>query len=117
MFTATPPPIKQVLQPDTSKPVKPQKQFKRSTGREMDNSERSPVKENKENKNTDMKTSKTVEKKFPQKIKIKNATELFQTFPTKANLNNGYLKEHFRNFEILVSEMYHSNSIIYPLFQ
>ena len=47
MFTATPPPIKQVLQPNTSEPVKPQKQFKRSTEREMDNSERIPVKENK----------------------------------------------------------------------
>ena len=47
MFTATPPPIKQVLQPNTSEPVKPQKQFKRSTEREMDNSERIPIKENK----------------------------------------------------------------------
>ena len=43
IFTATPPPIKRVLQPDSSEPVKPQKQFKRSTEAEKVNGERIPV--------------------------------------------------------------------------
>ena len=63
------------------------------------------VKENKVNKINETNTFKTTEKKFQQKIKIQNATELFKKFPTKEDLNNGYLKEHFKNFEISASKM------------
>ena len=81
MFTATPLSIKQVLQPDSSEPVKPQKQFKRSTNTEKDSGERITLREKRENEIVDLKMSKPVEKKFKRKIKIKNATELFQNFP------------------------------------
>ena len=81
------------------------RKLKSSTETEKGNGEIMPIKENKGNKITNTKTPKTVEKKFQQKIEIKNATEIFQKFPTKEDLNSGYLKEHFRNFEILASEM------------
>ena len=105
MFTATPPRIKRVLQPDSSEMVKPQKQLKRSIGAEKDSDERIPIKENKENKGIDRKTAKTTENKFRQKIKIRNVKELFQKFPTKEDLNKGYLKEHFKNYQIIKSEI------------
>ena len=51
IFTATPPPIKRVLQPDSSEINKPQKQLKRSIELEkVNNGESIPIKENKENK-------------------------------------------------------------------
>ena len=108
MLRATPPLIKQVSQPDSSEQVKPKKQLKRSIETEeteKDISERIPVKENKEKKINEANTFKTAQKKFQQKIKIQNATELFKKFPTKEDVNNEYLKEHFKNFEISASKM------------
>ena len=93
MFTATPPPIKRVLQPDSSEINKPQKQLKRTIERGED---RIPIKENTElGGNNDKNITKIVNNKFQQKIKIINANELIQKYPAKENLNNGYLKRHF----------------------
>lgn len=70
-----------------------------------------------------MRISKSKEKKFQQKIKLKSASELLKRFPLKDDLNNGYLKEYFRNLEIVISEInkiekiYCGSSIKYPLFQ
>ena len=49
--------------------------------------------------------SKLHRKSSNKKIKIQNATELFKKLSTKEDLNNGYLKEHFKNFEISASKM------------
>ena len=109
MFTATPPPIKWVLQPDSSEMAKPQKQLKRTVEAEKVSEKISeewiPIKENKETRSTDKKTTKPVDNKFQQKIKIKNAKELIQKFPTKEDLNNGYLKEHFKDNEPALFEI------------
>ena len=105
MFAATPPPIKPVLQPDSSETVKPQKQIKSSNRTEKDSDERTPIIKNKENKSIDRKTIKIADNMFQQKVKIRNAKELSQKFPTKEDLKNGYLKEHFKNHEILISEI------------
>ena len=43
MYAATPPPIKWVLQTDSSETLKSQKQIKRSNGTEKDNDERIPI--------------------------------------------------------------------------
>ena len=52
----------------------------------------------------------SVTEKFQQKIKIK---KLIQKFPTKDNLNNGYLKEHFKDNEPIVFEINkHENYVI-----
>ena len=69
-----------------------------------------------------MRISKSTEKKFQQKIKLKSASELLKRFPTKGDLNNGYLKEYFRNLETVISEInkiekYSGRSIKYPFFQ
>ena len=82
MFTATPPPIKRVLQPDSSEMAKPQKHLKRTVETEKVSKkiseERIPIKENKETRSNDKKITKPVNSKFQQKIKIKNAKELIQ---------------------------------------
>ena len=85
IFTATPPPIKRLLQPDSSEMTKPQKQFKRSIETEkINNEERIPIKENKESsRSNDKIATDSVTNKFQQKIKNKNAKELIQKFPTK----------------------------------
>lgn len=83
MFTAIPPRIKRVLQPDSSEMVKPQKQLKRSIGAEKDSDERIPIKENKENKRIDRKTAKITENKFQQKIKIRNVKNYSKNFPPR----------------------------------
>ena len=69
IFTATPPPIKRVLQPDSSEINKPQKQLKRSIESEKtNNGVRIPIKENKEPiKNQDKNTSNLIDNKFQQK--------------------------------------------------
>ena len=109
MFTATPPPIKWVLQPDSSEMAKPRKQLKRTVEAEKVSEKNSkewiPIKENKETRSTDKKTTKPVDNKFQQKIKIKNAKELIQKFPTKEDLNNGCLKEHFKDNEPALFEI------------
>ena len=103
MFTATPPPIKRVLQPDSSEINKPQKQLKRTMERGED---RIPIKENTELcSNNDNNITKPWNNKFQQKIKIINANELIQKYPTKENLNNGYLKRHFKDNELEVIEI------------
>ena len=49
IFTATPPPIKRVLQPNSSEMIKPRKQLKRAVEIEkFNNEERIPIKENNE---------------------------------------------------------------------
>ena len=62
IFTATPPPINRVLQPDSSEMIKPQKQLKRTVEIEkINNEERIPTKENKESsRNNDKNTTKPV---------------------------------------------------------
>ena len=62
IFTATPPPIKRVLQPNSSEMIKPQKQLKRTVEIEkINNEERIPTKENKESsRNNDKNTTKPV---------------------------------------------------------
>ena len=103
MFTATPPLIKRVLQPDSSEINKPQKQLKRTMERGED---RIPIKENTEfGGNNDKNITKIVNNKFQQKIKIINANELIQKYPAKENLNNGYLKRHFKDSELEVIEI------------
>ena len=47
-----------------------------------------------------------------KKIKIRNAKELSPKFSTKEDFNNGYLKEHFNNFEIIISEIYKTENYI-----
>ena len=120
MFTATPPLIKRVLQPDSSEINKPQKQLKRTMERGED---RIPIKENTElGGNNDKNITKIVNNKFQQKIKIINANELIQKYPTKENLNNGYLKRHFKDSELEVieinkkTELRNSCPIKHPLF-
>ena len=90
IFTATPSSIKRVLQPDSSEMAKPQKQLKRTVETEKFNNEETiPVKENKESsRSNDKNTIKSVNNKFQQKIKIRNAKELIQKFPRKENLSN-----------------------------
>ena len=105
IFTATPPPIKQVLQTDSSKMAKLQKQLKRTVEAGKFSEERILIKENKETRSTDKKTTKPVDNKFQEKIKIRNAKELIQKFTTKEDLNNGYLKEYFKNNEPAIFEI------------
>ena len=107
IFTTTTPSIKQVLQPNSSEMAKPQKQLGRTVEMEkVNNEERIPIKENKESsRSNDKNTTKSVNNKFQQKIKIKNAKELIQKFPRKENLSNGYLKEHFKDNEPAVFEI------------
>ena len=62
MFTATPPPIKRVLQPDSSEINKPQKQLKGTMERGED---RIPIKENtKLCVNNDKNITKLINNKF-----------------------------------------------------
>ena len=114
IFTATPPPIKRVLQPDSSEINKPQKQLKRSIESEKtNNGERIPIEENKEPiKNQDKNASNLIDNKFQQKIQIKNAWELIQKYPTKEKLSNEYLKEHFRDNEPAIIEINKNQSYI-----
>ena len=107
IFTATPPPIKRLLQPDSSEMTKPQKQFKRSIETEkINNEERIPIKENKESsRSNDKIATDSVTNKFQQKIKNKNAKELIQKFPTKGYLRNEYLKGHFKDNEPAIIEI------------
>ena len=101
IYSATPTPIKRVLQPDSSEMAKPQKQLRRTV-----ETERIPIKENKEpSRSSDKITAKSENNKFQQKINIKNAKELIQLFPTKENLNNEYLKKHFKDNEQAVFEI------------
>ena len=101
IFTATPEPIKRVLQPDSSDMVKPQKQLRRKM-----ETERIPIKENEEpSRNNDKNKKKSEKNKFKQKIRIKNAKELIQKCPTKERLSNRYLKEVFKDNEPAVFEI------------
>ena len=98
IFTTTPPPIKRVLQTESSEINKPQKQLKRKMEKEKVNSEeRIAIKENNESGK-----NRPLNNKFQQKFKTKNAIELIQKFPTKGNLSNGYLIEHFKDSELEV---------------
>ena len=94
--------------------IKPQKQLKRTVEIEkINNEERIPTKANKESsRNNDKNTTKPVNNKFQQKIKIKNAKELIQKFPTEENLSNGYLKEHFKDSEPEVFEINQNQNYI-----
>ena len=96
--------------------AKPQKQLKRTVEAEKVSEKISeewiPIKENKETRSTDKKTTKPVDNKFQQKIKIKNAKELIQKFPTKEDLNNGYLKEHCKDNEPAVFEINRNQNYI-----
>ena len=64
IFTATPEPIKRVLQPDSSDMVKPQKQLRRKM-----ETERIPIKENEEPSRNNDKNKKKIRK---EQIQIKN---------------------------------------------
>ena len=68
MFTAAPPPIKRVLHPNSSEMAKPQKQLKRTVEAEKVSEkiseERITIKENKETRSNDKKTTKPVDNKF-----------------------------------------------------
>ena len=101
--------MKWVLQPDSSEMAKQQKQLKRTAETEKVSGkiseERIPIKENKETRSNDKQTAKSLNSKFHRKIKIKNAKELIQKFPTKADLDNGYLKEHFKDNGLEVFEI------------
>ena len=66
IFMATPLPIKQVLQPNSSEMVKPQKQLRRTM-----ETERIPIKENKEPSRSNKNTTKSENNKFQQKFGLK----------------------------------------------
>ena len=100
IFTATPLPIKRVLQPDSNEMAKPQKQL----GKTME-MERIPIKNKERPWSNDKNTTKSENNKFQQKIKIKNGKELIQKFPTKEKLGNEYLKEHYKENDLAVFEI------------
>ena len=78
--------------------TKPQKQLKRSIETEkINNRERIPVKTNRVIQSNDENATNSVNNKFQPKTKIKNAKELIQKDPTKENLSNQCLKEHFKD--------------------
>ena len=87
--------------------TRPQKQFKRSIETEkINNEERIPIKENKESsRSNDKNATDSVNNKFQQIIKNKNAKELIQKFPTKGYLRNEYLKGHFKDNEPAIIEI------------
>ena len=97
IFTATPPPIKLVLQPDSSEMIKPRKQLKRTVEIEkINNEERIPIKENNGSpRNNDKNTTKPVNIKFQQKIKIKNAKRNNIKIPNKRKLKQWIFKIAF----------------------
>ena len=66
IFTATPPPIKRVLQPNSSEMIKLQKQLKRTVEIEkINNKEKIPIKESTESSsNNDKNTTKPVNNKY-----------------------------------------------------
>ena len=65
-----------------------QKQLKRSIGTKKKLVEEFPSKKIRK-KSTYRKTTKTIDKKFQPKIKIRNAKKVFQKLSTKEDLNNG----------------------------
>ena len=87
--------------------TKPQKQLKRSIETEkINNRERIPIKTTKESsRSNDENATNSVNNKFQPKIKIKNAKELIQKDPTKENLSNECLKEHFKDVTSSVAAM------------